>query len=288
MKIHTAVLPVAGLGTRFLPMTRAVPKELLPIVDRPVVHYALEEAMNSGIGRYVLVTARGKTVIEDHFDRNPTLERQLELRDKKDLVAALRDIPESGRIIYVRQGVPNGLGHAINCARHVVGDEPFAVLLPDDFIDSDQPPLGRLVEAYQEVGGGCLIGVQEVAAEDVGRYGIIEPDGAEEGIIRVRSMVEKPSPGEAPSRLAAVGRYILGPEIFRHLDATGADGGGEIQLTDALAAVAAAGALHAVKLSGTRYDCGSKIGFLQANIQMALKREDLAPRLRAFLATLDL
>lgn len=269
-------------------MTRAVPKELLPVVDRPVIHYALDEARNSGVSRFILITGRGKTVIEDHFDSNQILEQELERRNHGELLAALRDMPEPGQISYVRQGAPRGLGHAVHCARHAVGDEPFVVMLPDDFIYSEKSALSRLIEAYGKVKEGCLIGVQEVALADVSRYGIIDAEPAGDGVLRVKSMVEKPTPDEAPSRLAAVGRYLLTPDIFPHLEAVAAKSGGEIELTDALAAVAAEGRLHAVKLPGVRFDCGSKIGLLQANLQIALEREDLAPRLRVFLRQLEL
>ena len=289
-KIRTAVLPVAGFGTRFLPATRAIPKELLPIVDRPVVHYALDEAQAAGIERFVFITARGKSVIEDHFDRNAMLEHFLQQAGKPELVEqCLVDVPEPGVIAYVRQGHPNGLGHAILSARHAVGDEPFAVLLPDDFILGPRPALATLVETRSRLGSGSFIGVKEVDPLEAHRYGIIRPGGEPEssGAIPMRGMVEKPDPESAPSRLAAVGRYVLEPEVFEVLARQELGVDGEIQLTDALDEMAREGQSWAVPLEGERFDCGSKIGLLKANVVQALKDPDLGPRLREFLRSLD-
>lgn len=289
MRVRTAVFPVAGLGTRFFPATRALPKELLPIVDRPIIHYAVQEAREAGIERFIFVTKRGKTVIEDHFDRNPGLERDLLEMGKEATLEALRDeMPEPGTFSYVRQGSPQGLGHAVACARNSVGDEPFAVLLPDDFIRSDQPATRSLIDAYETAGGGHLVGVQEVAPADTHRYGIIDPGTTQGNVIEVRSMVEKPAPESAPSRLAAIGRYVLDPDIFQQLDRITVDPGDELQLTAALDAVAAQGRLHAVAVVGERFDCGSKLGLIQANIRHALDQQDLGERLRRFLRGLDL
>ena len=288
--IRTAVLPVAGFGTRFLPATRAIPKELLPIVDRPVVHYALDEARAAGIERFVFITARGKSVIEDHFDRNPTLEHFLQQAGKPELVEkCLVDVPPPGVISYVRQGHPSGLGHAILSARHAVGCEPFAVLLPDDFILGPRPALAALMDARSRLGPGSYIGVKEVERSEVDRYGIIHPSGAADasGAIPMRGMVEKPDPASAPSRLAAVGRYILEPEVFEALARQGEGVGGEVQLTDALDGLARQRRSWAIPLEGERYDCGSKIGLLKANIVQALKDPDLGPRLREFLRSLE-
>ena len=290
-EVRTAVLPVAGFGTRFLPATRAIPKELLPIVDRPVVHYALDEARAAGITRFVFITARGKSVIEDHFDRNPTLERFLELAGKTELAEQCRsDIPEPGTISYVRQGEPLGLGHAILAARHAVNHAPFAVLLPDDFILAPRPALGDLLAARRRLGGGSFIGVKEVAAAETRRYGIIEPAAPAEpgGAIPLAGMVEKPAPTAAPSRFAAVGRYVLEPELFDLLAVQEPGAGGEIQLTDALDALARKGAAWAVPLAGERFDCGSKFGLLAAGVVRALRDPELGPPMRDFLRRLDL
>lgn len=287
--VRTAVLPVAGLGTRFLPATRAIPKELLPIVDRPVVHYALDEARQSGIERFLFVTARGKSVIEDHFDRNLMLEAHLRGAGKTGLWARSRDgIPEPGVISYVRQGNPGGLGHAVFAARHGVGAEPFVVLLPDDFILGRRPALAQLLEARQRNGPGLYVGVKEVEGTDTRRYGIVDPDGkpAADGVVAMRGMVEKPEPSEAPSRLAAVGRYILDPAIFGALAESPDPPDGELQLTDAIDRMARSGRCWAVPLPGERFDCGSKIGLLKANIVCALRDPELGPRLRAFLQDL--
>ena len=290
-RIRTAVLPVAGFGTRFLPATRAIPKELLPIVDRPVIHYALDEARAAGIERFVFITARGKSVIEDHFDRNATLEHFLEQAGKTELVEKCRvDIPDPGVISYVRQGHPAGLGHAILAARHAVGNEAFAVVLPDDFILGPQPALANLMKARSLLGRGSFIGVKEVDLREVDRYGIVHPSGGQDagGAIPMCGMVEKPDPDSAPSQLAAVGRYILEPEVFDSLARQKAGVGGEIQLTDALDGLARSGRSWAVPIKGHRFDCGSKIGLLKANVVQALKDPDLGPRLREFLRSLDI
>ncbi len=290
--IRTAVLPVAGLGTRFLPATRAIPKELLPIVDRPLVHYALDEAQAAGIERFVFVTARGKSVIEDHFDRNATLEHFLQQTGKLDLLERCRmDVPPPGVITYVRQGNPRGLGHAVLAARHAVGEEPFAVLLPDDVILGQRPALAALIDAREKLGPGTYTGVKTVAPEETHRYGIVRPAEASveqgSGAVPVCGLVEKPDPAAAPSRLACVGRYLLEPETFRILARQDRGVGGEIQLTDALDVLAREGRAWAVPVEGERFDCGSKIGLLKANVVLALKDPDLGPRLRAFLRSLE-
>ncbi len=290
MSVRIAVLPVAGLGTRFLPATRAIPKELLPIVDRPVIHYAMEEARDAGIEQFLFVTARGKTVIEDHFDRHPALERFLQDRNNQEaLQALLADSPAPGSIAYIRQGMPKGLGHAISCVRSAVGSEPFAVLLPDDFFCSEQPALTSLIRTHESLpGGGHVVGVQEVANFETSRYGIITPDGGsmESDVARVLDLVEKPEPEDAPSKYAVMGRYILEPDIFQYLSNASEGVGGEIQLTDALANAAADGIVHAVKIPGVRFDCGSRIGLLKANIIHALERDGIGAELRTFLRKL--
>lgn len=287
--VRTAVLPVAGHGTRFLPATRAIPKELLPVVDRPVIHYTIAEAEAAGIQRFVFVTARGKSVIEDHFDRHPHLERFLHESGKAEqLEAVISEVPGPGAIAYVRQGVPRGLGHAIACAREVVGGEPFAVMLPDEMILADQPAIGSLLAARERLGGGHVLGVQPVAAEEVDQYGIVETDDATDDVMQVRGIVEKPSPDSVSSRLAVVGRYVLEPEIFEVLDQVPAGAGGEVQLTDALARLVGDGRVHAMMVAGERFDCGSKVGLLKANITHALEREELREPLLEFIRQLKL
>ena len=273
--VRTAVFPVAGLGTRFLPATKSIPKELLPIVDRPLIQYAVDEAREAGIDHFVFVTGRGKGAIEDHFDVSYELEATLEARGKTQEVDELRELrPGPGQIAYVRQMEPLGLGHAVWCARHVVGDEPFAVLLPDELILGNPPSLASMIEVHEQTGGNVVL-VGEVPASETGRYGIIEPGTATESAVEVVSMVEKPEPSVAPSNLAILGRYVLTPSIMEILETTGEGAGGEIQLTDALMASIPAQPFHAVQLKGQRYDCGSKEGFIEATIRLALEREDL-------------
>ncbi len=287
--IRTAVFPVGGLGTRFLPATKALPKEMLPVVDKPLIQYAVDEARAAGIEQFVFVTGRGKSAIEDHFDRNHELEATLADKGKDELLRSITDdLLDPGTAAYVRQMEPLGLGHAVWCARHLIGNEPFAVLLADDLIHGDGPCLADLVATHARTGGSA-IAVMEVDADEASRYGIIEPGDRTDAGIEVLGMVEKPAPDEAPSNLAIVGRYVLRPEVMELLGSQGSGAGGEIQLTDALRGLIGVAPFHAVPVRGTRYDCGTKLGFLEANVALALSRHDLGgdPRrvLRAILET---
>ena len=274
-RVRTAVFPVAGLGTRFLPATKSIPKELLPIVDRPLIQYAVDEARAAGIENFVFVTGRGKGAIEDHFDVSYELEDVLAARGKTQDLEELRKLrPSPGQVAYVRQMNPLGLGHAVWCARHIVGNEPFAVLLADELILTDPPALASMIEVHERTGGNVVL-VDEVPEASTGQYGIIEPGPASDSAIEVVSMVEKPDPSVAPSNLAIVGRYVLTAPIMEILETTGEGAGGEIQLTDALLASIPSQPFHAVRLDGQRYDCGSKTGLIEATIRLALEREDL-------------
>jgi UTP--glucose-1-phosphate uridylyltransferase len=274
-RVRTAIFPVAGLGTRFLPATKSIPKELLPIVDRPLIQYAVDEARAAGIDNFVFVTGRGKGAIEDHFDKSYELEETLAARGKTQDLEELRRLrPGPGQLAYVRQMEPLGLGHAVWCARHIVGDEPFAVLLADELILADPPALASMIEIHERTGGNVVL-VDEIPNEATGQYGIIEPGPKSGSAMEVVSMVEKPDPSVAPSNLAIIGRYVLTAPIMEILETTGEGAGGEIQLTDALAASIDSRPFHAVQLDGTRYDCGSKLGFIEATIKLALEREDL-------------
>jgi UTP--glucose-1-phosphate uridylyltransferase len=282
--IRKAVLPVAGMGTRFLPATKAVPKEMLPVVDKPVVQYAVEEAREAGIEQFVFVTGRGKNIIEDHFDHAYELEALLKEREKtKELDSLLESLPKSGSVSFTRQQKPLGLGHAVWCARHFIGNEPFAVLLPDDLLVGKPGALKQMVQAYNEVGGGAVIAAEEKPLEEVHRYGVVSPGVTKGNITEVKDMVEKPKTEKAPSRLCIVGRYILPPEIFGELDKKEKGAGGEIQLTDSMRRLIGRVPFHAVKTNCVRYDCGDKVGFLQANIALGLSRPDIAPALRKVL-----
>jgi len=282
--VRKAVLPVAGMGTRFLPATKAVPKEMLPVVDKPVVQYAVEEAKEAGIEQFIFVTGRGKHIIEDHFDHAYELEALLSAREKTaELDSLLEGLPESGSVSFTRQQRPLGLGHAIWCARHLVGDEPFAVLLPDDLLIGQPGGLAQMMAVYNAVGGGGVIATQEVPLEEVDRYGIIAPGATKGNAIEVKGVVEKPAPAKAPSRLCIIGRYILPPDIFAELDRKEKGAGGEIQLTDSMERLMGRIPFHAVKTTCARYDCGDKIGFLAANLAVGLTRADIAPRLKPVL-----
>ena len=273
--VRTAVFPVAGLGTRFLPATKSIPKELLPIVDRPLVQYAVDEARAAGIENFVFVTGRGKGAIEDHFDVSFELEETLATRGRTQDVDRLRKLrPGPGDMAYVRQMEPLGLGHAVWCARHIVGNEPFAVLLADELVLAEPPALASMIEVHERTGGNVVL-VDEVPATETQQYGIIEPGEASGSVIEVISMVEKPPPSTAPSNLAIVGRYVLTAPIMQILETTSAGTGGEIQLTDALVASLGSQPFHAVRLEAERYDCGSKMGFVEATIRLALQRDDL-------------
>ncbi len=273
-RIRKAVIPVAGLGTRFLPATKAQPKEMLPLVDKPVIQYIVEEAVAAGIEQIVFVTGRHKRAIEDHFDRNLELERALEEKGKEELLNIVKHIPDIADFIYIRQKEPKGLGHAVLTAEPVVGNEPFAVLLGDDVMVSNPPAIGQLIEVYNRY--RCsVIGVQEVKREEVSKYGIVGGKEIEPGVFKVDELVEKPSVEEAPSNLAISGRYILTPGIFEVLKKTPPGKGEEIQLTDALAGLSKREAIYATIMEGKRYDTGSKLGFLEATVDFALMREDL-------------
>jgi len=276
-KVRKAIIPAAGLGTRFLPATKAIPKEMLPIVDVPTLQLIVEEAVAAGIRDIVLVNGRGKSAIEDHFDHAFELEQMLRDRGKKDLLAQTERISNLVKVISVRQKAPLGLGHAVLCGREVVGDEPFAVLLGDDLIDNDaRPGIAQLIDVYNETGAGVL-GVQEVPAGKEHLYGIVAGDRDAKGRIRVKTMVEKPAPGTAPSRLAIVGRYVFPPDVWAPLAAAKPSVGGEIQLIDGLHTLMAEGGpgLYAVVLEGTRHDAGDRAGYLRANLAYALKRAEL-------------
>lgn len=278
MKVRKAIIPAAGLGTRFLPATKAQPKEMLPIVDKPTIQYIVEEAIASGIEDILIVTGRGKRAIEDHFDKSFELEYELSAKNKTELLNLVEDISNLVDIHYIRQKEPRGLGHAIHCARTFIGNEPFGVLLGDDVVWSKNPALGQLIDVFGRVGGSVL-GVQEVAAEDVSKYGIVQPEetpiNCEGRLCRVRDLVEKPPVGTAPSRFAILGRYVIMPEIFDYLGRTEAGAGGEIQLTDALRAMAKDQDMYSYIFEGERYDVGDKMGFLRATVEFALRRDDL-------------
>ena len=284
--LRKAVIPVAGLGTRFLPATKAQPKEMLPLVDTPVIQYVVEEAIRSGIESLVLVTGRGKAAIENHFDVAFELEDTLRRRGKQEDLDLVRGISHLAQFAYVRQGEPLGLGHAVLCARHAVGDEPFALLLGDDVFDERDSALDALIVAHRTT-GKSVVGVQEVPLEQVSRYGIVNAPTDLSQVWDVTTIVEKPSPAEAPSRWAVVGRYVLEPRIFEFLAALEPGVGGEYQLTDALAALAQEGRLVAAEIPAKRYDTGNKLDYLKANVEFALKREDLRADFAAYLKELS-
>ena len=283
-KVRTAVIPAAGLGTRFLPATKAQPKEMLPIVDKPCIQYIIEEAIDSGIEDILIITGRNKRAIEDHFDRAVELELTLKAQGKYDLLGLVQELSRV-TIHYVRQKEPKGLGHAVLCAKHFVGDEPFAVLLGDDIMDAEVPVLKQLMDVYEDCGGSVL-GVQEVPREKVSSYGVVKPAPVKDHLWRAEDLVEKPSLSEAPSRLAVLGRYIITPEIFEILEKTEPGRGGEIQLTDALKKLAEREPVYAYEFEGRRYDSGDKQGFLEATVDFALKRPELRdPFLRYLMKT---
>jgi UTP--glucose-1-phosphate uridylyltransferase len=283
-KIRKAVFPVAGLGTRFLPATKAVPKEMLPIVDRPLIQYAVEEALAAGIEDIIFVTGRGKSAIEDHFDHAIELEEVLRARDKTaELAAALGPVLAPGRIAYTRQQQALGLGHAVWCARELVGDEPFAVVLADDLVLAETPCLQQMIDVHQNT-GGSVVAVMDVPREHTNRYGILEIGRDDGRLAEITGLVEKPDPKDAPSTLSIIGRYILLPEIFAELDRHEAGAGGEIQLTDAMARMIGGAPFDGLRFDGRRFDCGDKAGYLEANIAFALARDDLADQVREFLA----
>ena len=284
------MFPAAGLGTRFLPATKAQPKEMLPLVDKPIIQYGVEEAVASGVDNIILVTGRGKNAIEDHFDRSVELETFLEARGKRDQLDEVRKISNMINFAYVRQGEPLGLGHAVLVTRELVGNEPFAVILGDDVIDANPPALRQLIDVYHQVKGPVLA-VERVPRDEISSYGIIAPDPTArlgDGVHRVLDLVEKPPVSEAPSDLAIIGRYILTPDIFPALAATKSDRTGEIQLTNGLRELLKSRPIYACEVKGVRHDTGNKLGFLKAVVYFALRREDLAGKFSAYLATLGI
>lgn len=286
-KVRKAVFPAAGLGTRFLPATKASPKEMLPLVDKPLIQYVIEEAVASGIESVIIVTGRGKTAIEDHFDVSFELERLLEERGKETELKAMRAISEMARVSYVRQQEALGLGHAILQARDLVGNEPFAVMLSDDIIDSETPALKQLLDVYEKYDAPVL-GTMQVAGEAISRFGVIDGEEVADGVYKIKDMVEKPPFSEAPSDLAIIGRYVLTPDIFDEIEKTRPGAIGEIQITDAMSSLLQKRPFYAVRLEGTRYDAGDKLGFLIATVEFALKHEELAPEFREYLKSLKM
>lgn len=285
MKVKKAVIPAAGLGTRFLPATKAQPKEMLPIVDKPTIQYIIEEAVASGIEEILIITGRNKKSIEDHFDKSVELEKELEEHNKNELLSIVKDISNIANIYYVRQKEAKGLGHAIGCAKTFVGNEPFAVMLGDDVVDSSTPCLKQLINCYNEY-RATILGVQEVPRENVSKYGIVNGICLNERVYQVNDLVEKPKLEEAPSNVAILGRYIITPQIFDILENTKPGKGGEIQLTDALRTLITKEAMYAYNFEGRRYDVGDKLGFLEATVEFALKRGDLNAQFIAYLSQL--
>lgn len=279
--VRKAVFPVAGLGTRFLPATKVLPKEMLAVVDKPLIQYAVEEAREAGIEDFIFVTGRGKSLIEDHFDHAVELEHVLKERGKDEALRSVLDCMP-GRVFYTRQRQPLGLGHAVGCARGFVDGGPFAVLLPDDLILAEPGCLKQMMEVYRETGGN-LVAVEDVPRAHTKRYGILDVVEDDGRLVRARGLVEKPAPEDAPSTLSIIGRYILGPEIFPHLDRHELGAGNEIQLTDAMARTIGEVPFHGLRFSGKRFDCGGKLGYLEANIAFALTRDELAGDVRAML-----
>lgn len=275
-EVTKAIFPVAGLGTRFLPATKSIPKEIMTLVDRPLIQYAIDEARAAGIKEFIFVTSRGKGALEDYFDHAPELEASLRTKGKDDLLEVLQDTyMESGAIAYIRQHRALGLGHAVWCARRLIADEPFAVILPDDVIAAETPCLEQMVQAYQET-GGCMVAAMEVPPEAASSYGVLDVKEDLGSMVSIKGMVEKPAPGTAPSNLAVIGRYILTPKVLENLDRTQGGAGGEIQLTDAIAAeIRNNRDVFGFRFRGERFDCGSKAGFLQATVSFGLAREEL-------------
>ncbi len=286
MKVKKAVIPVAGLGTRFLPATKTVPKELLPIIDIPSIQYVVQEAVDAGIEEIIFVTSRGKDVIEDHFDEAPELEQILTNRGNTEMVKTLRRIAEMIEVVSVRQKVPLGLGHAVLCARDLVGDEPFAVMLADDLVDSEVPCVRQLIDIFNRE-EESVIALMEVPLEEVHQYGVIKGKEIEPRLYQIEATVEKPVSSEAPSRMAIIGRYVLRPEIFKILQSQTPGRGGEIQLTDGLAALARQRKMFGCAFTGERYDIGDKFGFVRATVAFALKRADLKDKVLAYIKTIN-
>ncbi|MGX9356209.1 UTP--glucose-1-phosphate uridylyltransferase GalU [Roseobacteraceae bacterium S113] len=286
-KVTKAIFPVAGMGTRFLPATKSVPKEIMTLVDRPLIQYAIDEARAAGIKEFIFVTSRGKGALEDYFDHSPQLEAELRKKGKDDLLETLKSTNmESGAIAYIRQHRALGLGHAVWCARRLIANEPFAVILPDDVIAAEKPCLQQMVEAYEET-GGSMVAAMEVPMEKASSYGVLDIKDDRGALVDVKGMVEKPPAGEAPSNLAVIGRYILTPDVLRNLNKIKQGAGGEIQLTDAIAQEIAEGRdVRGLRFRGQRFDCGSKAGFLQATVAFGLAREDLRDELADYLKEL--
>jgi len=283
MTVKKAVFPVAGLGTRFLPATKAMPKEMLPVVDKPLIQYAVEEALSAGIEEIIFVTGRRKEALEDHFDRSCELEHTLMVRNKETLLKELDSlVPESGTIIYTRQSEPLGLGHAIWCSRHAVGNEPFAVLLADDLVKTDQPVLAQMLARFEEV-QSSIVAVEKIDPKQTDRYGILDVENPDNSLLKIKGMVEKPRPDKAPSNLAIIGRYILTPEIYTYLGRKERGAGGEIQITDAMANLLKDQPIYGYLFEGQRFDCGSKAGFQMANLAYALDRPELKKDLIPFI-----
>ena len=283
-KVTKAIFPVAGMGTRFLPATKSVPKEIMTLVDRPLIQYAIDEARAAGIKEFIFVTSRGKGALEDYFDHAPQLEQELRKKGKDELLEVLKSTNmDSGAIAYLRQHKPLGLGHAVWCARRLIADEPFAVILPDDVIAAEKPCLQQMVEAYEETGGN-MVAAMEVPPEKASSYGVLDVQEDLGSMVSVKGMVEKPSAEDAPSNLAVIGRYILSPTVLNNLNKMKSGAGGEIQLTDAIAAeIGTENGVYGYRFRGQRYDCGSKAGFLQATVAFGLAREDLRVDLAQFL-----
>lgn len=282
-KVTKAIFPVAGLGTRFLPATKSVPKEIMTLVDLPLVQYAIDECRAAGIKEFIFVTARGKSALEDYFDHAPHLEQELRKKDKTELLEVLKTTNmDSGEIAYIRQAKALGLGHAIWCARRLVHNEPFAVVLPDDVIAAEKPCLQQMIEAYEET-GGSMVAAMEVPQDKTSAYGVLDVAEDMGAMVRVKGMVEKPKPEDAPSNLAVIGRYVLSPNVFKHLNKMKTGAGGEVQLTDAIAEEIDGDGVYGYRFRGQRFDCGSKAGFLQATVAFGLAREDLRGDLEAYL-----
>ncbi|KTC66060.1 glucose-1-phosphate uridylyltransferase (plasmid) [Legionella adelaidensis] len=288
MQIKKAVFPVAGLGSRFLPATKANPKEMLPIVDKPLIQYAVEEAVRAGLNHMIFITSSSKRAIEDHFDNHFELEARLEEQGKENLLKIVKNVSPPGiKFTYIRQNQPLGLGHAILCAEHVIGDNPFAVLLADDLIDESQHPCLSAMTNYFRENGQSLVAVQSVAKENVRQYGIVEVSHSSHVISQIKNVVEKPAPEQAPSNLAAVGRYIFNSDIFHYLKETKPDNRGEIQLTDGIQQLLKENVVLAYQFAGKRYDCGSKLGYLKATVEMALKHEEVGKHFNEYLTSMQ-
>ena len=283
-RVRKAVFPVAGMGTRFLPATKAIPKEMLPVVDKPLIQYAVEEAIAAGINHFIFVTGKAKTAIEDHFDMSHEVESKLKASGKNAQISLVNGwVPKPGQIAYTRQPEAKGLGHAVWCARDLVGDEPFAVLLADDFILADTPCLKQMTDAHAKV-GGSIVSVMEVPKDQTNRYGVLDIKSENGKLVSVRGVVEKPKPADAPSNLCVVGRYILHPDVFRYLETQGTGAGNEIQLTDSFKPLIESGTpFHGLRFEGKRYDCGEKVGWLEANIAVALTRSDTSEPMKKIL-----